>query len=135
MFLTDEDYDAQIRNEVMAVVSSSAITRQKAELMAQSQMEESLNGRYKVGEIFSATGEDRNPIVMMYMIDLTLYHLHSKSATRMIPKIRLDRFDAAKEWLKLVRGGDLNPDLPLLDEDTAKYFIRLGCNKKRSSDW
>jgi hypothetical protein len=135
-FISQNDYDVQMRNEVLAILNNTENTSiASAELKAQAQMEESLNLRYDVGLIFGAIGNARNPIVIMYLIDIALYHLHSKLATRMIPKIREDRFLAAKEWLKLVRSGELNPDLPTHAETLGNYRIRLGCNIKHSQDW
>jgi hypothetical protein len=140
-FLTDDDYDVQTRPELMQVIASSSVSRQQAELMAQATMTESLNKRFDTAAIFSATGDDRNIIVIMYMIDITLYILHSKTALRAMPAERKTRFDAAKEWLKLVRQGDINPDLPEpvppvndCDNDTT-YLGSAGSNQKRYLDW
>jgi len=136
-FLTDDDYDVQTRPELLSVIASSTITRAKAELMAQSTMTESLNKRFDTTAIFSAIGDDRSIIVIMYLIDLTIYYLHSKTATRAIPKIRDDNYKAAKEWLRFVRLGEINPGLPDListDHDES-YLGSAGSNHKRFRDW
>ncbi len=73
-FLTDDDYDVQTKPELLTVLASSSITRGKAELMAESTITESLNKRFDTTAIFSATGDDRSIIVIMYMIDITLYY-------------------------------------------------------------
>jgi hypothetical protein len=136
-FLTDDDYDVQSRQELLAVIATSTTSRQNAELMAQATITESINKRFDTAAIFSASGDARSIIVIMYMIDITLYNLHSKTATRAIPKIREERFAAAKEWLKLVRDGKINPDLPELAdaEDDETYLGSAGSNNKRFTEW
>lgn len=137
-FLTDDDYDVQTRQELLAVIAQSSLSREKAELMAQAQITEAINKRYDTVATFAATGDDRSIIVIMYMIDITLYHLHSKTATRAIPKIRETRFEAAKEWLKLVNGGKLNPDLPEVEDDpddSESYLGSAGSNPQRFREW
>jgi len=136
-FLTDDDYDVQSRQELLAVIATSTVSREKAELMAQAMITEAINKRFDTAAIFSATGDDRSIIVIMYMIDLTLYILHSKTATRAMPKVREDRFTAAKEWLKLVNGGKLNPDLPeTADADeNENYLGSAGSNTQRFKEW
>jgi hypothetical protein len=160
-FLIDDDYDVQSRQELLAVVATSSTSRQSAELMAQATITESINKRFDTTAIFSAVGDSRSIIVIMYMIDITLYILHSKTATRAMPKVREERFTAAKEWLKLIRDGKINPDLPELvtqDVDTydnhhepghpgwdsyrgfdneldENYFGSAGSNKKRYRGW
>jgi hypothetical protein len=138
-FLTDEDYDVQTRPELLAVIASSSLTRAKAELMAQATMTESLNKRFDTVAIFSAAGDNRSIIVIMYMIDLALYYLHSKTALRAMPEQRKTNFNAAKEWLRFVRLGEINPDLPELidtnDCDDETYLGSAGSNKQRYRDW
>jgi hypothetical protein len=136
-FLTDDDYDVQTRPELLSVIASSSLSRQKAELMAQAIIDEAINKRYDTAAIFSATGDDRSIIVIMYLIDITLYILHSKVATRAIPKAREDNFKTAKEWLKLVNIGRLNPDLPeMIDADeNENYLGSAGSNTQRWQDW
>lgn len=54
MFLFDEDYSSQVRDEVLEIISDSndEITRQDAELKAQSLIETYLNNRYDLRKIF-----------------------------------------------------------------------------------
>jgi hypothetical protein len=136
-FLVDDDYDVQSRQELLQVIATSTLSRQSAELMAQATITESINKRFDTAAIFAATGDDRSIIVIMYMIDITLYHLHSKTALRAMPKVREERFTAAKEWLKLVRKGEINPDLPELadPDENENYLGSAGSNTQRWQDW
>lgn len=65
-------------------------------------------------------GDNRNQQVVLYLLDITLYHLHSRINPRNIPDLRKERYDGnspnqtggAIGWLKKVASGDVNADLP-----------------------
>lgn len=81
-------------------------------------------------------GDDRNHVIVMYLADITLYHLHSAINPRNIPELRGIRYDAAREWLRDVSRTIINPDLPLLTEVTDKVpLVRYGGQTKRTNDY
>ena len=65
-------------------------------------------------------GDNRNQQLVMYLIDITLYHLHSRINPRNIPDLRKERYDGnnptqnggAIAWLKRCASGDVTADLP-----------------------
>ena len=58
-------------------------------------------------------GDNRNQQMVNYMIDIVLYHLHSRIAPRNIPDLRVKRYDDAVGWLKQCAKGDhLTASLP-----------------------
>ena len=112
-FLTNEDYKPQIRDWIRNLVTNDDPAIQtKSELAAQAEMESYLRDRYKVGEIFEAEGEARNALLVMYMVDITLYHLHSNISPENVPELRGIRYEAAINWLKAVAKGSISPNLP-----------------------
>jgi|SRR5690606_18466899 len=138
-FLTETDYEVQIRNWVKQIITQHKIdVLHQAELAAQAEMESYLRQRYDVRDIFSQTGEDRNALIVLYMIDIALYHLHSNISADNIPELRIIRYNAAKEWLKAVAKGDISPDLPENnsgnDDDDASGFqaVEFGSREKYS---
>lgn len=133
-FISEADYSVQIKSDVLTTVKNTDALP-KAELMAQAEMESFLNARFDVAEIFNKTAEDRNPVILMYMIDIILYHIHSNISPRNIPELRGIRYEAAINWLKMVAKGTLNPDLPTKEDDNAEYFTNLGGNTKYSQAW
>lgn len=59
--------------------------------------------------------DNRNQQMVNYMIDVVLYHLHSRIAPRNIPDIRVKRYDDSIAWLKQCAKGDhLTADIPLI---------------------
>jgi hypothetical protein len=63
--------------------------------------------------------DPRAPLVKMYLIDMVLYHIHSRQNPRAIPQIRQDRYDTALQWCKDCRTGKVSPGLPLLPATAA----------------
>lgn len=64
--------------------------------------------------------DNRPAQIVLYMIDCTLYHLHTRLATRLVPETRLIRYDGGSShqtggvigWLKKVSKGLINAELP-----------------------
>ena len=103
---------------------------------AQAEMESYLRERYDLAAIFSAEGNDRNPLIKMFMVDIAVYHLFCAIAPRNIPQIRLDRYNAAIKWLDMVRKGQISPALPALQaiNSTVNNSI-FGSNTANGYSW
>jgi len=88
---------------------------------------------------FWELGDKRHPLIVMYMIDLALYHVHARISPQNIPQIRVDRYDEAMIWLKGVAKGTITPDLPkAIDPKTGEgssNLLRLGGNNRLFSSW
>jgi len=72
-------------------------------------------------------GDNRSQQLVTYLVDICLYHLHSRISPRNIPDLRVKRYDDAKSWLKAVGKGDVTANLPLLKPSTGNR-IRYGGN-------
>jgi hypothetical protein len=60
-------------------------------------------------------GDNRNSQLVNYMIDIVLYHIHSRIAPHNIPELRVKRYDDAIAWLKNCAKGDwITASLPLI---------------------
>jgi phage gp36-like protein len=133
-FLNFEDYKTLIKDDVLqAVMDNDKTIVLEVEQMAQSEIESYLNQRYDVANIFNKTANNRNPLILMYMIDIVLYHIHARINPKFIPDIRKDRYDVAISWLIKVARGELNPDLPKIDNSEtslAGLGNRWGSNTK-----
>ena len=75
-FISKNDYSATVHPDIL-----EAITRQDEAIIeicserAISEMRCYLSGRYDCNKIFSATGNDRNQLVLMMCVDISVYHL------------------------------------------------------------
>lgn len=56
-------------------------------------------------------GDNRNQQILMFYIDIALYHLYSRVAPKNTPEIRVNRYASAIDWLKRAGKGDITADL------------------------
>lgn len=82
-------------------------------------------------------GDTRNPTVLMYTIDIALYHVHTRLNPRQIPEIRVNRYQAAIDYLKDVAEGVVTPSVPIRKDNEDKDIMnfRMGSNQRFKSDY
>lgn len=61
-----------------------------------------------------AAGDNRTQSVLMAIIDICLYHVHSRIAPRNIPDLRRDRYMNAVDMLRAFARGEMTAKLPLI---------------------
>ncbi|MDP3679764.1 MAG: DUF1320 family protein [Flavobacterium sp.] len=139
-FLNDNDYKKQIREWIKNVINyNDATVQEDCELAAQAEMETYLNARYDIAAIFNTAQEAsaRNRLIVLYLVDITLYHMFSNISPDMIPVLRETRYKAAITWCKDVAKGTLSPILPEKDIEapgTVQAFAHGGNNKYNNKD-
>ena len=141
-FITLEDYDASIHREILDAllrhdsdISDSAIV-EICEDRAIEEMRCYLNKYYDCDAIFSATGSDRNALILMMAVDISVYHIFCQHNPYKMSEVRKNRYDRAVEWLKAVAAGKVTianaPRLP--EEQQAQNSPwQIGTNELRPS--
>lgn len=122
-FIIPSDYDASIHREILDSLTRSDSAAQDVQIIeicedrAIAEMKGYLNKSYDVEAIFSATGNDRNQLILMMAIDIAVYHIYCQHNPYKMSEIRKVRYDRAIEWLKGVMKGDITiadaPRLPI----------------------
>ena len=70
----------------------------------------------------------------MIVIDITLFHLHSRIAPRNIPDLRKDRYVNAVQMLQAYARGEMTTKLPLIQPKSGAR-IRFGGNIKNINSY
>ena len=141
MFLTETDYDTLILDDDRNLISQSTDTiRQQAETMAIDQMSGYLRSKYDAAATFAKTSSARSQVLVMYCMDITLYHLHASIPGRFVPEVRRIRYEDAILWLKDVAKGLIDPDLvlktdPTTGESLTGPSIVFGSEAKQNNSW
>jgi len=134
-FINTPDYDARIHREILdALVRNDEAIVEIIEDQSIALMRSYLNSRYNCDAIFSATGSNRNSLILMMALDITVYNISSIHNPQKISPITKDRYDRAMEWLKQVNKGQASIDgAPLLspEELSAKSPYLSRSNNKR----
>jgi len=134
-FIQQSDYDASVHREILdSLTRNDEAIIEICEDRTIAEMRGYLAKRYDVDKIFSQTNSDRNQLVVMMAVDITVYHIFCIHNPQKLSQTRKDRYDRAKEWLKNVAKGDIDIDgAPLLPAEELAYkspFL-LRSNKKR----
>ena len=137
-FITTEDYNASIHQEILdAVIRSDATIVEVVEDRAIAEMRGYMSRRYDCDKIFSTEGEQRHQLVLMMAIDITIYHLFCIHNPRMMSEIRVERYERAIKWLEGVRDGNITVDgLPEVASEVKDYSsqFQVRSNKKRNNN-
>lgn len=148
-FINDNDYRVVIGDAALKVVSQvSEEVRNAAEQQAIAEIAGYLNPKYDCDKIFNPennTGDGttvRQPLIVMYICDIALYHMSASLPGKMGIEIRKERYDRAIKWLEGVASGKIVPTgLPLATVTTAdgKTVANLGSryssDKKQNNTW
>lgn len=136
MFLSLSDFRAAIKDDllrqVLGIAQQPGATLADSPELAQAvreavaEMQSYLRTRYDVATLFALQGSARDPILVMYGVDIALYHLHCRIDPRKISDLRTDRYHNAMEWLKAVQAGKLIPDLPTHPDTAAPPTFTSG---------
>ncbi|MDR3140432.1 MAG: DUF1320 domain-containing protein [Tannerellaceae bacterium] len=139
MFLTRDDYIVVGDSALKVLQQSSDENRGRAEDFAREEISGYLRSRYDVGNVFSVTGDERNPVIVMYMCDIALYHMVSWLPQRMGWEIREIRYKRAIEWLKDVQAGKTSPDILTITgpdgEEDYNNPVRYNPGERNRYNW
>lgn len=84
---------------------------------------------------YFAAGDNRNQEIVNYVVDIALYHLHSRIAPRNIPDLRVKRYDDAISKLKnYARGNDVTLDLPVIQSKSGSR-VRWGSDVRQNNTY
>jgi phage gp36-like protein len=94
--------------------------------MALSEVKSYLVQKYDMVFEYAQTGTSRSLQVVMAVVDISLYILHSRIAPNNIPELRQKRYDQTISWLKNCAKGFVTPALTEIDLSTTGSKYRFG---------
>ena len=134
-FVDIKDYDASVHREILdALVRDDETLVEICEDRAIAEMRGYLSKRYDCNAIFSASGEERNQLILMMVIDIAVYHIFCIHNPQKLSQVRKDRYERAVEWMKAVANEEVSIDgAPLLSEEdrARKSALMFKSNPKR----
>jgi hypothetical protein len=79
-------------------------------------------------------GDNRHPQLLMFLIDIAIYHLYCRTAPKSIPETRTDRYNAAIAELRMIAKGEISSDIQKI-QPNAGARIRWGSNVKQQNSY
>lgn len=134
-FINLTDYDGSIHREIL-----DALTREDNSIVeicedrAIAEMRCYLNKRYDCDALFAAEGNQRNQLVLMMLLDISIYHIFCIHNPQKLSQLRKDRYERAVEWMKAVSAEKISIDgAPLLpaEELSRCSQFQIHSNSKR----
>ncbi len=124
-----EDEDNPTEDEEEALTVAQALLDEE-ELTAMEEAKSYLSSRYLIDEDFAKTGDARNRLLVLKVVDVALYNIYARLNPKQVPDLRLKRYDDAMTWFSDVNEAKINPDFTK-PEDGTKNHVQYGSNKKR----
>lgn len=143
-FLTITDFDGQIEQAILAQITGDTLpatptNTESMEKKALAEMQSYLRPRFEISNEFAKSGADRNQLLVLYLVDMVIYHVYSSVNMEQLPIDRVDRYNAAKAWLKMVADGKIDPGLTFKVDlgDTTKEptVFLMGSNTQDTHHW
>ena len=107
-FITPDDYDATVHREILdSLVREDRNVIEICEDRAIDEMRCYMSQVYDCDSIFSACGEQRSQLVLMFALDISVYHIFCIHNPHNMSQIRIDRYERAVEWLKGIQKGQI----------------------------
>jgi len=127
MITKEELKSAAYAYQIAAITDSDGDVVHTAIDAAVSEMKAYLRISYDTDKIFSATGADRNPLVMELCKNIAIWYVIRLCNVNMIYEHVKERYDRAIDWLKQTATGKIAPDLPVRStaDDSGQVVTRF----------
>jgi len=137
MFVTPEEINTHLYEETLTAISGDDETMLAAALTGAQAEAKGYLSAFDTDAIFAATNDDRDPLLLIWVKDIAVFHYINIANPAVNYEARERRYNAAIAWLKGVQKGSIVPDLPTKktpegDNENATQF-RFGSNPKRSN--
>jgi len=136
MFLTIEDFKTHLYRELIDNISRKDLTLLDDAMAAASGEAKGYLSRYNIEALFSAAGTDRDPTLLMYLKDMTVWHFIVLGNPDTDIDFREARYNSAISWLKNIQSGKVAPfGWPPAEAETQSSFFHISSNPKRGTSY
>lgn len=133
-FLTPDEMWTHLYKENIDVIARDDETIVMAAIDAAIEEASGYLGAFDREKIFSAEGESRNALLLIFVKDIAVWHFINLCNAGTDLELRQDRYERAIAWLRSVQKSETKPNLPVKAEDdghaAAGEYI-FGSNPKR----
>lgn len=137
MFLTTQEIFTHLYSETVETISGNDETMLTMAIQGAISEAKGYLHKYDVDYIFERTDDDRDPLLLIWLKDIAVWHFINIANPGVDLTIRERRYNAAISWLRGVQKGNIVTDFPVPmkkngeDENTTPF--RFGSNPKRGN--
>ena len=92
--------------------------------------------RYDTESLFAALDDERDPALLMYLKDMTVWHFITIGNPNTDLEFRKTRYDDALRWLGKIQSGKVVPKgWPPATEEGTESFFHVASAPKRRTRW
>ncbi len=126
MFIQAQELKSVIYNhQLQQIVDGDDTIVEMGISAAEQETKSYLSVTYDCDRIFSATGTDRNALIIELVKDIALYKIIRLANVDIIYEHAKERYDRAIEYLDRVASGKLAPNLPLKTSENGTTQTRF----------
>ncbi len=134
--ITIAELNTHVRSEAITSITRGDETIAQAAIDGAISEAKGYLSRFDINVIFTATGNLRNKLLLIFIKDIAAWHLVNICNPNIDLKMRKERYDRAIKWLQDVQKGYVVPDLPLSTDTQGNpdaNIILSGSNTKRNN--
>lgn len=130
-YLTPEELKSTAFGQTLAnITQNDPSILNMAIAAAISEAKSYLRGKYDVGKIFAARGDDRHDLLLEHCKSIAMWYIIRRSNADVLFEKAKTYYTEAVSWLKLVAGVDetgktIAPDFPLLETSDGQPIIKM----------
>lgn len=137
MFLSPSELSSHMYEGVMDAISENDDTKVMTAINAAISEAKGYLSRYDTTALFDLEAEARDPILLLYIKDMAVWHFIALANPNIDYEARQNRYEAAILWFGKIQAGRVVPaGWPYASEATEKqtYFL-FGSNPRRNSHY
>ncbi len=120
-YLVQDDFKTRIRqSEFSQLIDDSTEVLDKAVDEVESVFRDYLLPTYNVDTIFQASGNERNPHLIMHMVHYVIYILYQRLPELEIPEVIENNYQDSKDYMLKISQGKYDMNLPRMTDDEGK---------------
>lgn len=133
MFLSNDEMKTHLYAENISVIQRDDETILTAAIQGAIVEAKGYLKAYDLNKVFGSIGDGRNPLLLIWVKDIATWHFLVLCNAGHELQLRQDRYDRAITWLRGVQKGDIDPDLPIKEDEngTGTGIIKFGSNPPR----
>lgn len=139
MYISIEELNSHLRDETIQAISGTDETLLTMAIKGAESEAKGYLHKYDIAAIWAETGDDRDPLLVIWIKDISVWHYINIANPGVDFSVRERRYNAAIAWLKGVQKGDIVPDNwpvptdPVTGEEENTTPILIGSNLKRGN--